>query len=116
MDFSCSSLDNSCLLGDASIVKRPNKQELSNEEHEKSIVNFRQRSFRFRHKFFFLGFNLISIHVISLLRWKWISFNVILSVVGLGVVVLTLVRCDNHENSSCDDRYNANVKPTRKEN
>ena len=60
-------------LRDASVIEGSDKSKLSNEKHEKTIIDLGKSSLGLGDKFFLLGLNLVSIHVISLFGWKRVA-------------------------------------------
>ena len=102
-------------LGNTSIVKRSNKEELSNEKHQKTIVDFSEGSFRFRNEFFLFWLDFVSVHVVSFLGRERISIFVILNSFRSGIKVLSLVRSNDHENASSHNGDNAHIESGGKE-
>mmetsp|Transcript_24494 Transcript_24494/g.50952 ORF Transcript_24494/g.50952 Transcript_24494/m.50952 type:complete len:301 (-) Transcript_24494:938-1840(-) len=102
-------------LGNTGIIERTNEEELTNEKHEKTVINFSKSGFGFSNKFFFFRFNFISIHVVGLLGWKRVAIFIVLDVFGLGIVVLTLVCGNAHENAPSSDRDDAHIISKSKE-
>ena len=81
-----------------------------NEKHEKAVVDFSESGFRFCDEFFFCGLDFVSIHIICLLRWEWVTLSVIVGVIRLGVVELALVSSNAHEKCSGADGGDAHIK------
>ena len=97
-------------LRNTSIVERSNQKELSNEKHEKTVINFSESSLGLGDKFFIFGLDFVSVHVISLLGRKRVSFGIVLCVVRARIVVLTLVSSQDHEDGPSTDGHNTDVK------
>mmetsp|Transcript_20399 Transcript_20399/g.38160 ORF Transcript_20399/g.38160 Transcript_20399/m.38160 type:complete len:568 (-) Transcript_20399:392-2095(-) len=102
-------------LRNTCIVERSNEEELSNEKHEKTVIDFGQSGLRLSDKLFLFRFNLVTIHIVGLLGWKRIALGIILGVVGAGVVMLTFVGSDNHKNGSGGNGNNANIESKSEE-
>mmetsp|Transcript_25589 Transcript_25589/g.36048 ORF Transcript_25589/g.36048 Transcript_25589/m.36048 type:complete len:267 (+) Transcript_25589:276-1076(+) len=103
-------------LGNTSIIKGTNQKELSNEKHQKTVIDFSQSGLGLSDKFFFFRLDLVTIHVVSLLGGERVAFGIVLSVIGTGIVVLTLVGSDNHKDSTGADRYNTYIKTNTEAN
>ena len=97
-------------LWNTGIIKGSNEDELTNEKHEKTVIDFRKSGLGLSHKLLLLGFDFVTVHVVSLLGSKWVALAIVLSSVGSWVVVLTLVGGDAHEKSSSADGDDAHIE------
>mmetsp|Transcript_18338 Transcript_18338/g.25439 ORF Transcript_18338/g.25439 Transcript_18338/m.25439 type:complete len:259 (-) Transcript_18338:1060-1836(-) len=103
-------------LRNTGIIKGSNQKELSNEKHQKTVINFSEGSLRFGNKFFFFRLDFVTIHIVGLLGGKRVSFDIVISVVRTRIVMLTLVGSDNHKDGAGTDGYNADIKSNTKAN
>lgn len=60
-------------LGNTGIIEGSNQNELTNEKHKKTVIDFGKSGLGFGDKLFFFGLDLVSVHVVSLLGWKGVS-------------------------------------------
>mmetsp|Transcript_18092 Transcript_18092/g.32733 ORF Transcript_18092/g.32733 Transcript_18092/m.32733 type:complete len:333 (+) Transcript_18092:240-1238(+) len=103
-------------LGDTSVIEGPNENKLSNEKHQKTVIDLGQSSLGFSDKFLFFGLNLVTIHIVRFLWWERVAFCIVFSHVRLGVVVLTLVGGKNHQNGSGTNRNDTHIETHSKAN
>ena len=103
-------------LGNTGIVEGSNQDELTNEKHEKTVVNLGKCSLGLGDKLLILGLNLVTVHVVHLLGWEGVALGIILDHFRLGVIVLSLPCSQNHEDGSSTDRGNTDIKSNGKAN
>jgi hypothetical protein len=60
-------------LGDAGIIKGSDKSKLSDEKHEKTVIDFGKGGFGLGDKFFLFRLDLVSVNVVGLLGWKRVA-------------------------------------------
>ena len=84
-------------LGNSGIIKGSNKHELTDKEHQKTVIDLRQRRLRLGNELLFFGLDFISINIVSLLGRQRIAFSIELRIVRLGVIVLMLAIVDGQK-------------------